>query len=65
MKGRPAPEFTVVIRFEGEPELRFVAFTDRDLERLKLWLRRTPVLVDLAEAVLVLLAELLNEEEGA
>jgi hypothetical protein len=54
----------VTVAFEGRPELRIAAFSDEDLARLRVWLVHTPVLVDLAEAVLVLLADLLREEEA-
>jgi hypothetical protein len=58
----PAPALLVTVAFEGRPELRLAAFSAEDFERLRLWLTATPVLVDLAEAVLVLLADLLREE---
>jgi len=61
----PVPEFCIVVRLEGDPEPRLIAFSEGDLERLKLWLRHSPALVQVAEVALVLLADLLDEEHGA
>jgi hypothetical protein len=60
---RPVPELTISVRFESEPVLRFAAFTDGDLERLKLWLRESGVLLDLSEDLLLLVEGLWLEAE--
>jgi hypothetical protein len=61
----PVPEFTISVRLEGDPEPRLIAFTESDLERLKLWLRSSPALVEVAQVALVVLDQLLAEEGGA
>jgi hypothetical protein len=58
----PVPEFCIVVRLEGDPEPRLIAFSEGDLNRLKLWLRESPALAQVAEVALVVLADLLAEE---
>jgi len=61
----PLPEFCIVVRLEGDPERRLIAFSEGDMERLKVWLRQSPALVQVAELALLVLADLLDEEGGA
>jgi hypothetical protein len=61
----PVPEFSITIRLEGDPEPRLIAFSEGDLERLKLWLRYSPALVEVARVALLVLDQLLAEEGGA